>query len=203
MNSRRTAPGCSRWPAAGSQPARWQGLVGSAFYFRTRCRGALGWIRARLGASLPGSRVARTDVAGRGCCRSSPGGWCGAMPRRPREAACSASKTMLRGDAGRLSPAIVPVKFAGGVLALGAGLALGREGPTVQMAAALGAGHGRGYSSCVPEIIGRCLPPAPEPGSRPRSMHRSPVQSLSSRNCCAASNCASPSRRWPPAAADW
>src|SRR5438045_6593819 len=31
-------------------------------------------------------------------------------------------------------PALIPIKFAGGVLAMGSGLALGREGPTVQMA---------------------------------------------------------------------
>ena len=52
-------------------------------------------------------------------------------------------EALLRGDAGRLNPAVVPVKFAGGVLALGAGFALGREGPTVQMAAALGEGWAR------------------------------------------------------------
>ena len=33
---------------------------------------------------------------------------------------------------------ILPVKFVGGVLSVNGGLALGREGPTVQMGAALG-----------------------------------------------------------------
>ena len=35
-------------------------------------------------------------------------------------------------------PAIVPVKFFGGLFSMGSGLALGREGPTVQMGASLG-----------------------------------------------------------------
>ena len=40
---------------------------------------------------------------------------------------------------GELPPApylLIPIKFIGGILAIGAGLALGREGPSVQMAQA-------------------------------------------------------------------
>jgi chloride channel protein, CIC family len=43
--------------------------------------------------------------------------------------------------AGEIEPAndlVLPVKFLGGLLSLGSGMALGREGPTVQMGASIG-----------------------------------------------------------------
>ena len=42
-------------------------------------------------------------------------------------------------------PSMIPVKFSGGLLAIGSGLALGREGPSVQMGA------------CVAHLVGRAF----------------------------------------------
>jgi CIC family chloride channel protein len=54
----------------------------------------------------------------------------------------------------KLPPApflLIPVKFVGGVLSIGSGLALGREGPTVQMGASLGHLVGKAFHRTWPD----------------------------------------------------
>src|SRR5215831_13067974 len=46
-------------------------------------------------------------------------------------------EAVLSGELPQVPYRLIPVKFAGGVLAIGSGMALGREGPSVQMGASI------------------------------------------------------------------
>jgi chloride channel protein, CIC family len=58
----------------------------------------------------------------------------------------------LTGDLPPAPPRLIPVKFLGGVLAIGAGMALGREGPSVQMGAVVAHIVGKAFRRSWPDL---------------------------------------------------
>ncbi|MFN8473489.1 MAG: chloride channel protein [Anaerolineae bacterium] len=64
-------------------------------------------------------------------------------------------EAVTRGEAKPPPPGVLPVKFVGGLLSLGAGIALGREGSTVEMDSAIESRCGRWLRLSEDDI--RCL----------------------------------------------
>jgi chloride channel protein, CIC family len=60
-------------------------------------------------------------------------------------------EAVLRGEAPEVPFRLIPIKFFGGLLAIGSGLALGREGPSVQMGANIGHLVGRLFRRNSPD----------------------------------------------------
>ncbi|OKK22253.1 voltage-gated chloride channel [Streptomyces sp. CB00455] len=117
------------------------GLVGGSFRWclarAEELRGSLPGAAERLGCPVWLLPVLLTAAGAALAC---------AIARRvPRSAGSGIQdvEAVWRGERPPGSPWLLPAKYAGGLIALGSGLVLGREGPTVHMGAVIGAEAGR------------------------------------------------------------
>src|SRR5262249_11298098 len=86
--------------------------------------------------------AAITSLASCLVCRFAPPASCGGIPR---------VQAALTDELPQVQFRVIPIKFLGGWLAIGSGLALGREGPCVQMGATLGYWIGLGCRRSLPD----------------------------------------------------
>ena len=147
------------------QPLRWLGLMVAA----AAVGGAVGLVGVAFRLALSAADHARAAVLA--VAHSALPAWCGwglpvAVCGGGAAVACWLAQRFAPTTAGsgiprieavlrnHLRPAaalILPVKFAGGVLSIGSGLALGREGPTVQMGGTVGRLFGDATARFTPE----------------------------------------------------
>ena len=113
------------------------GIVGALFQIALKrgdaWRNALiGWAHGEQFAGLlllVAVSAAAVAVAAWLVCRFSPAAAGSGVPH---------VEAVLRGELPQIPFYLIPIKFVGGLLAIGAGLALGREGPSIQMGASIG-----------------------------------------------------------------
>jgi chloride channel protein, CIC family len=113
------------------------GLVGALFRIALKhgdtCRNALiAWAHGEQFVGfllLVATTAAAVAVAAWLVCRFSPPAAGSGVPH---------VEAVLRGELPQMPFYLIPIKFVGGYLAIGSGLALGREGPSIQMGASIG-----------------------------------------------------------------
>jgi CIC family chloride channel protein len=111
------------------------GIIGTAFRFLL---GALSDLRGSLFGELRGISGALLAMAGVAACAALARFLVARFAPLAAGSGVQHVEAVMRGEATPAGLSVIPVKFLGGLLAIGAGLALGREGPTVQMGSAIG-----------------------------------------------------------------
>jgi CIC family chloride channel protein len=127
--------GLGRLCAAGLIVGAMVGVLGTAFRYLL---GASDSLRARLLGQMHGISGALLAILAVAACAALARFLVVRFSPLAAGSGVQHVEAVMRGQAAPAGLDVIPVKFVGGILAIGAGLALGREGPTVQMGSAIG-----------------------------------------------------------------
>jgi CIC family chloride channel protein len=135
LSQRPAIDALGRLCAAGLIVGALVGILGTAFRFLL---GEANDLRATLFGALHGATGAVLAMVGVAACAAVARFLVVRFAPLAAGSGVQHIEAVMRGEATPAGLSVIPVKFIGGVLAIGAGLALGREGPTVQMGSAIG-----------------------------------------------------------------